>query len=76
MPEINVKTMCLAIQAVAAEIRTLRKAIADDDFVPEDEQLLEDYKAAAEDLERAYDKAMETVINLPPYDELTRAAPG
>lgn len=70
MPEISNKTMCIAIEAVASKIRALREVVASDDSVPEDEQLLDDYQAAAEDLERAYDAAAETVLNLPPYDIL------
>lgn len=70
MPEISNKTMCIAIQAVATEIRALRDLVKSGEGVPEDAELLEDYQAAAEDLERAYDKAAETVLNLPGYEEL------
>jgi hypothetical protein len=70
MPEISNRTLCIAIQAVAGEIRALRDLVRSGEGVPEDAQQLEDYRAAAEDLERAYDKAAETALNLPPYDEL------
>jgi hypothetical protein len=70
MPEISNKTMCIAIQAIASEIRSLRDLVKSGEGVPEDAELLEDYQRAAEDLERAYDKAAETVLNLPPYEDL------
>ncbi len=76
MPEISHKTMCIAIQAVATEIRAQREDFAAGDGQPEDQQLLEDYIAAAEDLERAYDIAAETVLNLPPYDMLVGIGKG
>jgi hypothetical protein len=70
MPEISNKTMCIAIQALAKEIRKLEEIVAAEDSQPEEQQILEDYERAAEDLEQAYDKAAETVLNLPPYDML------
>lgn len=70
MPSISHQTLLVAIQAVASEIRSLRAALADGDAEPEEYQLLEDRIHAAEDLERAYDDAARTVLNLPPYDEL------
>jgi DNA repair ATPase RecN len=70
MPEISNQTLVIAIQAVASEIRALREAVASGDVEAEEYQLLEDRLRAAEDLERAYDVAAKTVINLPPYDEL------
>jgi hypothetical protein len=70
MPEISNQTLVIAIQAVAAEIRALREAVTSGEAEPEEHQLLEDRMQAAEDLERAYDLAARTVLNLPPYDEL------
>lgn len=70
MPQINEKTLVIAIQAVAAEIRALREAVMSGEAAPEEHQLLEDRIEAAEDLERAYDIAARTILNLPPYDEL------
>lgn len=70
MPEISNQTLVIAIQAVAAEIRALREAVMSGEAEPEEHQLLEDRMQAAEDLERAYDLAARTVLNLPPYDEL------
>ena len=70
MPEIKSRTMLIAIQAVAAQIRTMREELADGDAEPEDYALLEQNIEAAEDLERAYDIEAATVLNLPPYDEL------
>ena len=70
MPEISNKTMCIAIRALAKEIRKLEEIVAAEDSQPEEQQILEDYGRAAEDLEQAYDKAAETVLNLPPYDML------
>jgi hypothetical protein len=70
MPDIKNRTMLIAIQAVAARIRTLREELADGDAELEDYVLLEQTVEAAEDLERAYDVQAQTVLNLPPYDEL------
>lgn len=70
MPEISTQTLIIAIQAVAAEIRVLRKTVTSGEAEPEEHQLLEDRVEAAEDLERAYDLAARTTLNLPPYDEL------
>ena len=70
MPEISNQTLVIAIQAVATDIRTLREALAGGEAGPEEYQLLEDWMEAAADLERAYEVAARTVINLPPYDEL------
>ena len=70
MPEIKRRTMLIAIQAVAAQIRAMREELADGDAEPEDYALLEQNIEAAEDLERAYDIEAKTVLNLPPYDEL------
>ena len=73
MPEIKSRTMLIAIQAVAAQIRAMREELADGDAEPEDYALLEQNIEAAEDLERAYDIEAKTVLNLPPYDELVAA---
>nr|WP_221037790.1 hypothetical protein [Burkholderia pseudomallei] len=70
MPEISNQTLVIAIQAVAAEIRSLWVALASGAAQPEEYQLLEDRIGAAEDLERAYETTARTVINLPPYDAL------
>jgi hypothetical protein len=71
MPEISIDTMIVAIQAVAAQVKELRVTVARDDAQPEEMKLLEEWIEAAEDLERAYDSAARTVLNLPPYDKLT-----
>ncbi|MBW4049515.1 MAG: hypothetical protein HIU89_16835 [Proteobacteria bacterium] len=70
MPNISHKTLVIAIQTVASEMRHLRATFVAGDAEPEEYQYLEDVEQAAEDLERAYDEASRTVINLPPYDEL------
>lgn len=70
MPQIDNSTLVMAIQAVAAEIRSLRKFVQVDDADPEIEELLEQYVQAASRLEDAYDEAAKTAFDLPPYDEL------
>jgi hypothetical protein len=70
MPEITTQTLVMAIQAVAAEMRSLREDLASEDVDPELEQLYEDFERAADDLEAAYDKEAKSVLNLPPYNEL------
>lgn len=73
MPEISHQTLVIAIQAVATEIRGLREDLAKGEAQAEEYQLLEDRLRAADDLEQAYELAAKTVINLPPYAELTGA---
>ncbi len=76
MPEIKVQTMCVAIESIAEKIRLLREILQKEGDDADLEQMIEDYTRAAADLERAYDKEAETMINLPPYDALVREAPG
>jgi hypothetical protein len=71
MPQIQTDTMIVAIQAVAAQVRELREAVASGDAEPEEMQLLEEWQDAARDLERAYDEEAKVVLNLPSYSELT-----
>jgi len=59
----------MAIQAVQAEIRRIR-ALPEDEVVPGDEVLLVDYENTAEELEEAYEVAMQTEKGLPPYAQL------
>ena len=70
MPEIATNTLIVAIQAVDAQVRQLRKAAECDDAEAEEMELLEQWEDAASDLERAYDVEARDVLNLPPYDEL------
>ena len=70
MPNISHQTLVVAIQVLASEIRGLKAALAEGDAEPEEYQLLEDWQRAADDLERAYDEAAKTVLNLSPYDKL------
>jgi hypothetical protein len=76
MPQIDTDTLLVAIQAVAAQVRQLQAAVAQDDAQPEEMQLLEEWQAAASDLERAYDVEAAVVLNLPPYDELVGGQAG
>jgi hypothetical protein len=70
MPEISHSTMVFAIQAIAREVKELQQTIDNGDAVPEDFPMMDDLQDAARELEREYDKAARSVINLPPYDEL------
>ncbi len=70
MPVISTDTLIVAIQAVDAQVRQLRKAVERDDAEVEEMQLLENWEDAARDLEEAYDVEAKDVLNLPPYDEL------
>jgi hypothetical protein len=74
MPNINERTLVMAIQAVDYKIASLEREI---DAVPPDagadlELLLLNYSNAAEDLRRAYQEAMRESDNLPPYEKLVR----
>lgn len=70
MPQISNPTLVIAIQAVDAEVQSLREAVLAGEAEPEEYQLLDDRIRAAEDLERAYAIEARRVLNLPPYDEL------
>jgi hypothetical protein len=70
MPQIATRTLLIAIQAVATQIRALRAELAAGEAEPEDYELLEKNLQAADDLERAYDIEAQTVLNLTPYEEL------
>ncbi|WP_457337224.1 hypothetical protein [Rhizobacter sp. P5_C2] len=72
MPEISIQTMVFAIEAIAGQIDELQQTLGDGDAVPEDYQRMDDLRGAARELEREYDKAAKTVLNLPPYDELVK----
>jgi hypothetical protein len=76
MPEVNGRTLMLAIQAVNAKIQALNDALAaaaesdDDDAAADAEELLMSYEAAADELRTAYEIARLAVSNLPPYATL------
>ncbi|WP_157269438.1 hypothetical protein [Azohydromonas aeria] len=71
MTDLTPQTLVIAIQAVAARVRALREAVAAGQAQPQELALLEDHLRAAGELELAYDFAALTVLNLPPYEELT-----
>lgn len=75
MPNINGRTLALAIQAVDFKIADLEQTI---DSLPADEggeleTLLLSYTNAAEALKRAYQEALAESDNLPPYEKLVRS---
>lgn len=70
MHEISVSSLVLCIESIADSMGELQQAIDDGDTVPEDYQRVDDLKEVARELEREYDKAAQTVLNLLPYDEL------
>lgn len=70
MPEISVEALIVSIQAVAAERRLLQEAAQNGELDAEEYQLLEERQSAAENLEAAYTRLAETVLNLPPYEQL------
>lgn len=78
MPEVNGRTLMLAIQAVNAKIRSLNDALAaagendDDDAAADAEEMLMSYEAAAEELQAAYEIARLAASNLPPYATLVQ----
>jgi hypothetical protein len=74
MPNINGRTLALAIQAVNFKMSDLEQTI---DSQPSDqgaelESLLLSYTNAAEALKLAYREALLEVDNLPPYEDLVR----
>ena len=68
MPQISISTLLLAIESIAGEIKELQQTIDDGAAVPEDFPRMDDLRDAARELEREYDKAAQTVLNLLPYD--------
>lgn len=71
MPDINERTLVLAIQAIDKEIHALQ-SLAESDVLDSDEEFLVSLENAAEDLEEAYQKAYQEATNLPPYRQLVR----
>lgn len=72
MPEVNGRTLMMAIQAVEIELLRLDIEItaAGEDADPDSEELALCYSNAAHDLERAYREACAEFSNLTPYEEL------
>ncbi len=75
MPNVNGRTLVLAIQAVDFKIANLEESI---DSLPanqgsELESLLLNYTNAAEALKQAYAIAVTESSNLPPYEKLVRS---
>lgn len=75
MPNINGKTLVLAIQAVDFKMANLEQTI---DSLPPDEgseleSLLLSYTNAAHALKQAYQEALTESTNLPPYEKLVRS---
>ena len=70
MPEISNEALIVAIQAVAAEYRTLRDAAETEELETEEYILLEERERAMESLKAAYDRLAIRVANLPPYERL------
>lgn len=70
MPEISIEALIVSIQAVAAELRVLQEGAENGELEAEEYVLLEERQNAAENLEAAYSKLAETILNLPPYDRL------
>jgi len=75
MPNVNGKTLALAIQAVDFKMADLEITI---DSLPPDEgsdleSLLLSYANAAHALKQAYIEALSESSNLPPYEKLVRS---
>lgn len=74
MPEINGRTLMMAIQAVDFKINDILKQLGDaKDDDGELEILLLSYEKAAGSLRIGYEEALKTVSNLPPYETLVNA---
>lgn len=74
MPEINGRTLMMAIQAVDFKINNIVTQLedADDTDGGELELLLLSYEKAAASLKVGYEEALKTISNLPPYETLVR----
>jgi phosphate uptake regulator len=74
MAEVSGATLMVAIQAldtVRRDTAEARQEMDDNDRADLDE-LLVSYDMAARELQRAYDHARQTAVNLPPYEQLIR----
>lgn len=74
MPEISIEALIVSIQAVAAELRSLKEAAGSGELEAEEYALLEEHQRVAENLEAAYEKLAVSVLNLPPYEQLTASS--
>lgn len=70
MPEISHSALVLSIQAIAREVTELQQTINDGDAVPEDFQMMDDLLDVARELRQTYENTVQSMLNLPPYDEL------
>jgi hypothetical protein len=74
MPEVNGRTLMLAIQAVDSKVRALQASIDaagdDEDALADAEEMLLSYEGAAQELRAAYEIACLAASNLPPYSSL------
>lgn len=75
MPEVNGRTLMMAVQAVDAKMLALAQALdeAGEDAATDLEDLLLAYALAAEDLRAAYTAAQALADNLPAYEKLVAA---
>ena len=75
MPEVNGRTLMMAVQAVDAKVQELSAQVeqADADEATDLEDSLLSYMKAADDLREAYEAALKLSSNLPPYAKLVRA---
>jgi hypothetical protein len=71
MPQINGRTLALAIQAVDQAIHQLR-ALPDDRTTPVDAERLVAFENAADELADLYDESLEDEEGLAPYNTLVR----
>ena len=79
MPEVNGRTLVMAVQAVDAQVRTLSRQIdaaSEDDDVTDLEDLLLSYMNAAAELRTAYEEALKMSSNLPAYAKLVGGSGG
>jgi hypothetical protein len=76
--QVKPQTLMVAIQCVAAQIKTMDRRLQED--APSDaaelEQLLVSFDLAAADLKSAYQEALNQYGGLPPYDELVKPFEG
>lgn len=79
MPEISGYALVTAIQAVDEKLRALKlrvdEADADDDDLADLEEELLSCTKVADELRASYQDALETIGNMPPYDDLVREIP-
>jgi hypothetical protein len=72
MVEVSVQTLMMSVQAVNAEIESIKESVAGDlgALDPDMQELMLSYSKAAMELKQRYMDARKSSPSLPPYEQL------